>query len=163
MDPPFLSELRLLSFAFPPKGWALCHGQVMPINQNQALFALLGVRYGGNGTTTFGLPDLRGRTPIHRGAGVPLAVSLGTARHTLSPSELPQHTHPLRAATAAADRTVPGLPAAGANLYRDAGPTTPLHVDSTTIVGGSQPHENRQPYLTLSWCIALAGIFPTQT
>ena len=163
MDTPFLSELRLMSFVFPPRGWAHCDGQHLPINQNQALYALLGVTYGGDGNTIFGLPDLRGRTPVHVGAGVVLGERLGSERHTLTLAELPQHSHPLMASTAAADRSAPGILAAGADLYRDGGPVTTLHADSVTAIGGSQAHENRQPFLTLSWCIALQGIFPTQS
>lgn len=161
-DTPYLAELRLMSFNFPPRGWAQCDGQFMAIDQNQALFSLLGTTYGGNGQTNFALPDLRGRVPVHVGGGVIQGQPLGEEFHTVTINELPEHTHALRGSAAPADQTTPGLLASGANLYRDGSPTTALHPESVGPRGGTQPHENRQPYLALTWCIALIGIFPSQ-
>ena len=167
MAEPFLSELRLTSFGFPPKGWALCNGQLLPINQNQALFALLGTTYGGNGQTNFALPDLRGRTPIHVGSGFTLGQKSGEEFHTLSVSEMPEHTHFVQATTQNGNTIVPGLPAPGNvlasinNGYAAAASLTSLAPSSVTNVGGSPAHENRQPYLVLNWIIALQGIFPS--
>lgn len=162
-DTPFIGELRLMSFDFPPRGWARCDGSFLPIAQNQPLFALLGTTYGGNGQTTFALPDLRGRTPIHCSEDVTHGQQLGTEFHTLTAVELPPHTHFLHGSAAAADQTTPGVLASGANLYRDGSPTTALHPQTVSGRGGSQPHENRQPLLVLNWCIAIAGLFPSQT
>jgi microcystin-dependent protein len=166
MSEPFLSEIRLMSFTFAPKGWALCNGQLLPINQNQALFSLLGTTYGGNGSTTFGLPDLRGRVSMHAGSGhSQIGEKGGEAAHTLTQSELPMHTHLAAASTATQgghqtpdNRYLGG----GGNVYHPLAPQlTTLRPDSVAVTGGSQPHENRQPYLTLSFCIALQGIFPS--
>jgi microcystin-dependent protein len=165
MSEPFLGELRLMSFNFPPKGWAFCNGQLMPINQNQALFALLGTTYGGNGQSNFQLPDLRGRTPIHVGAstGVVQGMQLGEEFHTLTAGELPQHVHFMNASATPADQTTPGVLAAGANLYRDGAPTSSLHPATVSNRGGGMAHENRQPFLVLNWCIAIvSGIFPSR-
>jgi microcystin-dependent protein len=167
MAEPFLSELRLFSFNFAPKGWALCNGQFLPINQNQALFSLLGTTYGGNGQTTFALPDLRGRVPIHVGSGFTLGQNGGQQAHTLTISELPQHMHFLQATTAAANNATPaGTMLLGAtapnDFYTGVAGLTALAAGTVSNVGGSQPHMNMQPYLTLSWCIALQGIFPSQ-
>lgn len=164
MAEPFLSEIRIMSFVFAPKGWALCNGQLLPINQNQALFALLGTTYGGNGQTTFALPDLRGRTPIHTGSGHTLGESGGEQAHTLSIAELPTHTHVAQASPSNANSPTPtGNVLAGAlNAYRAPDGLGPLHPASVTNVGGSQAHLNMQPFLTLSFCIALQGIFPSQ-
>ncbi len=166
-ETPFLGELRLMSFNFPPRGWALCNGQMLAINQNQALFSLLGTTYGGNGQTTFALPDLRGRTGIHRGAGFAQGQAGGAERHTVSISELPPHTHTPRALTTDATTTTgKGHYLAGApNGFvpaAEAQQLVALDPASVTDVGGSQPHENRQPHLVLNWCIALQGIFPSQ-
>jgi microcystin-dependent protein len=162
---PFLSEIRIMSFNFPPKGWAFCNGQTLPINQNQALFALLGTTYGGNGQTTFALPDLRSRVPIHVSGSHTLGEKGGEAAHTLSLSEMPIHTHVASAsstntgATNVAAGNVLGNSAPN-NLY---GPVQDLGAmvnGTVTNAGGSQPHENRQPFLVLNFCIALQGIFP---
>jgi microcystin-dependent protein len=165
MAEPFLSEIRLMSFNFAPKGWALCNGQLLPINQNQALFALLGTTFGGNGSTNFALPDYRGRTPIHVGAGHTLGERGGEQAHTLSNAELPQHIHGMHGSTSQAGSDTPGngeVLASGAAIY---GSTEGAMVafDSSTIgnAGGSQPHQNMQPFLTISFCIALQGIFPS--
>ena len=164
MAEPFLSEIRIMSFDFPPKGWAFCAGQFLPINQNQALFALLGTTFGGNGQTTFALPDLRGRVPIHVGSGHTLGQSGGEQAHTLTLSELPQHVHALNATSDNAVVDPPGgnLLAAGANQYASPPGNTTLVPASVGSVGGSQPHLNAQPFLTLNFCIALQGIFPSQ-
>ena len=162
MGTPFLGQLMPVSFNFAPKGWALCDGQIMPINQNQALFSLLGTRYGGNGQTTFALPDLRGRTPIHAGAGLEQGQSLGEEYHTLVQSEMPRHDHAVMASASAANQPVPYVLAAANNLYGAPTALTPLRPGTLANVGGSQAHENRQPFLVLNWCIALQGIFPSR-
>lgn len=164
MAEPFLGEIRLMSFNFPPKGWAPCNGQLLPINQNQALFALLGTTYGGNGQTTFALPDLRGRVPIHVGSGHILGERAGAAAHTISTAEMPQHTHLVTGTqeVATTDSPVGALLASSSNLYGTGQGASTLHSVTVSHVGGSQPHLNMQPFLTLSFCIALQGIFPSQ-
>ncbi|HXH02317.1 MAG TPA: tail fiber protein [Candidatus Competibacteraceae bacterium] len=164
MAEPFLSEIRLMSFNFAPQGWALCNGQLLPINQNQALFSLLGTTYGGDGRVNFALPDLRGRTPIHAGSGHTLGERGGEAFHTLDIDELPHHSHVLNASTAAATTPVAGnaiLANGGKDVYASPQSLVPMHPAAVSSVGGSQAHENRQPFLTLSFCIALQGIFPS--
>jgi microcystin-dependent protein len=166
MAEPFLSEIRIMSFVYAPKGWALCNGQLLPINQNQALFALLGTTYGGNGQTTFALPNLQGRTPIHVGAGHILGEAGGEQAHTLSWSELPPHTHVVQATTnpaAGDDATNNVLAQAGLNLYAPLSSPATMAPGAVSTVGGSQPHLNLQPFLTLTFCIALQGIFPSRT
>lgn len=162
MAEPFLSELRLMSFAFPPQGWALCNGQLLAISENQALFALLGTTYGGDGRVNFGLPDLRGRTGIHEGSGHTLGERAGQQTHTVSINELPTHTHAMFATAAEATTSRPkdNLLASAPNSYAPGAGDTGLATGNT---GGSQAHENMQPYLTLSWCIALQGNFPSST
>ncbi len=164
MSEPFLSEIKMVSFNFPPKGWAFCNGQTMPINQNQALFSLLGTTYGGNGTTTFALPNLQGKVPVHMGSGFALGQTGGEASHTLSIAEMPQHPHVFQGTTNNADNpAVTGnLMATSANLYTAANNLTTLDPSTVGNAGGSQAHENMQPYLAVSFCIALQGIFPTQ-
>jgi len=162
MAEPFLGELRLMSFNFPPKGWALCSGGILPINQNQALFALLGTSYGGNGVNTFALPDLRGRVPLHMGAGLIQGQSFGQQAHTVTQSEMPAHTHPVMASTQNGSQANPGFPAPFSDGYGPANTLTTLQPATITNVGGSQAHETRQPFLVLSWCIALQGIFPSR-
>jgi microcystin-dependent protein len=164
---PFLSEIRIMSFGFPPKGWAECNGQLLPINQNQALFALLGTTYGGNGQTNFALPNLEGRTPVHAGAGFTLGQAAGEPAHTLVSAEMPQHTHTLAGSTSATGGTASPNNAylgGGNNVYAapGAGTTTPLTAASVSSVGGGQAHLNLQPFLALNFCIALQGIFPSQ-
>jgi microcystin-dependent protein len=156
-----------MSFVFAPKGWALCNGQLLPINQNQALFSLLGTTYGGDGRVNFALPDLRGRTPIHMGSGHTLGERAGENAHTVSISELPTHTHAANASSSVGNNVVPTNNVLASSLnqsYRapDQALTT-LHAATIANVGGSQPHDNMQPYLTLSFCIALQGIFPSPT
>jgi microcystin-dependent protein len=163
MAEPFLGEIRLMSFDFPPKGWALCDGQLLPIAQNQALYALMGTTYGGNGQTTFALPDLRGRVPIHRGNGHALGERLGEQAHTLTVAELPQHTHAVHASREPASTDVPtdALPGGAANLYGRPASLAPLSPSTVGTTGGSEAHMNMQPFLALSFCIALQGIVPT--
>lgn len=165
MATPFLSEIKIMSFGFPPKGWALCNGQLMPINQNQALFSLLGTTYGGDGRQTFGLPDLQGRTPMHDGNGHVLGERGGEQAHTLSISELPSHTHVFNGTTNGGNQATPqnNLLGTFTNLYTGATNLTSLIPSTLSNVGGSQAHLNMQPFLTLSFCIALQGIFPSQT
>lgn len=168
MAEPFLSEIRMMSFVFAPKGWALCNGQLLPINQNQALFSLLGTTFGGDGQFNFALPDLRGRTPIHVGGGHTLGERGGEQAHTLSIAEMPTHTH-VHNATSKDGDAAPIVPVG--NLF--AKPALPAYGPDTNLaamapgtisnVGGSQAHLNMQPFLTLSFCIALQGIFPSPT
>lgn len=164
MAEPFLSEIRLMSFNFAPKGWALCNGQLLPINQNQALFSLLGTTYGGDGQVNFALPDLRGRVPIHVGGGHTLGERGGEQAHTLSIAEMPTHTHALNASTSASggsdDPTGRFLGSAN-NLYHAPASLTSMNAGTIANTGGSQPHLNMQPFLTISFCIALLGIFPS--
>ena len=178
MAEPFLSEIRIMSFGFPPKGWALCNGQLLPINQNQALFSLLGTTYGGDGRVNFALPDLRSRVPIHQGDGHTLGEGGGQQAHTLSISELPAHIHIIKAQDAAADLGGGQTPAAtkvlaqgiaaavgtpAVNIYGTDTPSVPMSPAALANVGGSQAHLNMQPFLVLTFCIALQGIFPSQT
>ena len=161
---PFLGEIRAFAFGQVPRGWLLCNGAILPINTNQALFALLGTQYGGNGSTTFGLPDLRGRTPIGYGGGVVLGLIDGTENVTLTPSQMPQHTHQLLSSAAVATTNVPGgnVMAEAANGLSAYGAPTNSFMAATAvdISGGSQPHQNMQPSLVINWCIASSGIFP---
>ena len=164
MSQPFLSEIKMVTFNFPPKGWAFCNGQVLPINQNQALFSLLGTTYGGNGQTTFQLPNLQGRVPVHMGSGFTLGQNGGQTSHTLTISEMPAHPHTFQGTSNNADNVGVGgnLMATSANLYTPAANLTTLDPSTVGNAGGSQPHENMQPYLTINFCIALQGIFPSQ-
>ena len=164
MAEPFLSEIRLMSFVFAPKGWALCNGQLLPINQNQALFSLLGTTFGGDGRVNFALPDLRGRTPIHVGSGHTLGERGGEQAHTLSIAELPTHTHVANATSTAGNATGAlgsVLANAAASAYTTPQNLVALNSGTVTNTGGSQAHLNMQPFLTLSFCIALQGIFPS--
>jgi microcystin-dependent protein len=165
MAEPFLSEIRLMSFEFAPKGWALCNGQLLPINQNQALFSLLGTTFGGDGRVNFALPDLRGRVPIHVGSGHTLGERGGEQAHTLTIAEIPTHAHVLQASPSNGSVPVPQgavlASAAPSALYGAPESLAALNPGSVTNVGGSQAHLNMQPFLTLSFCIALQGIFPS--
>ena len=163
MAEPFLAELRLMSFNFPPKGWAMCNGQLLPINQNQGLFSLLGTTYGGDGRVNFALPDLRGRVPMHNGSGFLQGDKAGAESHTVTVPELPAHTHAVNGSTAAGNAAGPQTLAQFSNGYTTPANLTPLHPATLTNVGGGQPHTNIQPYLALNWCIALQGIFPSTT
>jgi len=180
MSNPFLGEIRLFAFNFPPRGWALCNGQLLSISQNTALFALLGTTYGGNGQTTFALPNLQSRVPIHQGQGPGLSPyvmgqTAGEENHTLISTEMPQHLHQVSPACsaedanqAAAKNNFPASPAvsvggAPVNAYTNAAsPNTFMGSTNSSIAGGSQPHNNVQPYLVVSFCIALVGIFPSR-
>ena len=167
MAEPFLGEVRLMSFQFAPKGWALCNGQLLPINQNQALFALLGTTYGGDGRVNFALPDLRDRVAVHAGAGRVLGERFGSEFHSLTTAELPAHTHGVNATTGAATTNVPSaavVPAksVGADVYGPATNPVPMDARAVGVAGLAQPHENRQPFAVRSFCIALQGIFPSQ-
>lgn len=164
MAEPFLSEIRIMSFVFAPKGWALCNGQLLPINQNQGLFSLLGTTFGGDGRVNFALPDLRGRTPIHVGSGHTLGERGGEPAHTLSIAELPTHTHVLSGTSNNGDNAVPTGRVLAKSLgltYSSATQLAALNTSTVSTVGGSQAHLNMQPFLTLNFCIALQGIFPS--
>src|SRR5881394_2530981 len=170
MAEPFLSEIRIMSFSFAPKGWAECNGQLLPINQNQALFSLLGTTYGGDGRVNFGLPNLQGRAPIHMGSGHTLGERGGEQAHTLSISEIPTHTHTLKGSTTTATTVSPdtnmvlSLSTPQAIYGGDgAGNLAAFAPNSIANVGGSQAHLNMQPFLVLNFSIALQGIFPSQT
>lgn len=164
MAEPFLSEIRIMSFNFAPKGWALCNGQLLPINQNQALFSLLGTTYGGDGRVNFALPNLRGCVAIHEGAGHTLGEKAGASSVTISQSTMPQHLHFDQASPSAGDTpTAVGNIFAGAlDVYRTADNLLAIRPDAVSNVGGSQAHTNMMPYLVLNFCIALQGIFPSQ-
>lgn len=165
MSTPFLSEIKLVAFNFAPKGWALCNGQLLPINQNQALFSLLGTTYGGDGRVNFGLPDLRGRVPMHTGAAHTLGERGGEEAHTLALTELPAHTHVANASSTSTGGNVNptnNLLGGGNGVYHSPVSVTPLYPATIGNTGGSQPHANMAPFLTLNFCIALQGIFPSQ-
>lgn len=164
----FIGEIRIFGFGYAPQGWAKCDGALLAIGQNQALFAILGTTYGGNGTTTFGLPNLRGRVPIHWGQGPGLSpYSLGQiageTEHTLTAAETPQHNHLLSASTAAPNQpsVAGGVWASNTGAYVDAAPNALMQAGSLSAVGG-QAHQNMSPFLTLNFCIAIVGIFPSQ-
>lgn len=169
MGTPFLSEIKIVSFAFAPKGWALCNGQLLPINQNQALFSLLGTTYGGDGRVNFGLPNLQGRVPLHFGVGIVLGAQGGENSHTLSVSEMAGHSHQ---ANGSSTSITSGSPvndywgdgtASSVNLYSNASINSPMAGNAIGTSGGGQPHQNQSPYLVLNCVIALQGIFPSQT
>jgi microcystin-dependent protein len=165
MSEPFLSEIKIVSFNFPPKGWALCNGQLLPINQNQALFALLGTTYGGNGQTNFALPNLRGRVPTHMGGGHTLGEAAGSTAVTVNIQQMPQHLHFEMAQPTTNNSQLPAANAVlcqASNVYRTADNLLALNPADVTSVGGSQPHNNMMPYLVLNFIIALQGIFPSQ-
>ena len=173
MAEPFLAEIRIMSFDYPPKGWALCNGQLLPINQNQALFSLLGTTYGGNGQTTFALPNLQSRWPLHFGQGpglssYDLGQSAGVETVTLIGQEIPAHTHPINCTDTDGDSAKPpgnilASNAAGAATYFSGAASGQLNATSIPPSGGgNQPHTNIQPYLALNFCIALEGIFPSR-
>ena len=161
MAEPFLSEIRIMSFVFAPKGWAVCNGQLLPINQNQALFSLLGTTYGGNGQTNFALPDLRGRAAMHMGTNT-LGSRFGEEAHTLTQSEMPQHNHFVNCSTQNGNAADINILAALSEGYTTPNDLTTLQPATVTNPGGSQPHQNQPPYLVLNYIIALVGIFPSR-
>jgi microcystin-dependent protein len=163
MAEPFLSEIRIMSFNFAPKGWAMCNGQLLPINQNQALFSLLGTTYGGNGQTNFALPNLQGEVPIHMGEGHTLGETAGTTTVTISIQQLATHLHTLLASNdnGATNTGTGNFLGQAVTLYHGPTSLTTLSPSSVSNVGGSQPHTNLMPYLVLNFCIALQGIFPS--
>lgn len=172
MSEPFLAEIRIVGFDFAPRGWALCDGKALPIDQNQSLYSLLGTTYGSDGPTTFALPDLRGRTPIHAGAsddGVDHRPGQkgGKETHTLDAAEMPRHTHSFSGSSAQGTTDIPQagqvLAGSGRDVYRDQITNlTPLDPGAVTDTGGGQAHENVQPFLALNFCIALQGLFPSR-
>jgi microcystin-dependent protein len=161
---PYLSEIKIMSFGFAPKGWATCDGQLLPIDQNQALFSLLGTTYGGNGQTDFALPNLQGRAPVHLGQGFTLGQAGGEQNHTLTLNEHPVHTHTAQGTATAGDSPIPTGNYLGQadNVYAPPASLTTLVPSTITDAGGGQAHLNMQPFLTLNFCIALQGIFPSQ-
>ena len=170
MSEPFLAEVKMVGFTFAPRGWALCDGQLLPINQHQSLYALLGTIYGGDGRTTFGLPDLRGRTPVHPGSGVNQGQKGGEENHTLSTAEMPQHTHSSSASTATGNQGSDTSPT-GNVLASQARRELPIYAQPSSLTalspavtnaGGGQSHENMQPFLAVNFCIALQGLFPSR-
>jgi microcystin-dependent protein len=167
-DDPFLGEIQWVSFNFAPKGWTLCNGQLLPINQNQALFSLLGTTYGGDGRVTFALPDLRGRVPISQGGSFVLGETPGAEAVTLTQAQLPTHSHTSAVSDHRATTNDPGAPAgavlaSGPRAYVGPdGANASFHPQVVSTVGGSQAHTNVQPYLTLTAIICLSGIFPSQ-
>jgi microcystin-dependent protein len=174
MSTPFLGEIKIISWNFPPKGWALCNGQFLPINQNQALFSILGTTFGGNGQTTFALPDFRGRSPYHRGSSMVLGQAGGENAHTLNVSEMPAHTHIPNASNASGNLPFPAAasPVVQHNIWAVSTQNPYVGAPASNLVsmnagcisnaGGSQAHENRQPYTVLNFIIALQGIFPSR-
>jgi len=166
MAEPFLGEIRLMSFSFAPRGWALCNGQLLPINQNQPLYSLLGTVYGGDGRVNFGLPNIEGRVPIHTGGGHALGERGGEQAHVLSVAELPTHVHTLNGTASHGTQVVPAgnllARTAPANPYEAPNQLGAMNAASIPSVGGSQAHINMQPFLAVNFCIALQGIFPSQ-
>jgi microcystin-dependent protein len=169
MAQPYVGEIRIFAGNFAPAGWMFCEGQLLPISENETLFQLIGTTYGGDGQSTFGLPDLRGRIPIHQGSGFPLAETGGAEEITLTVQQVPAHTHPLlgsqnnAAATTPANGVGATVPIFGVRPYGTDAPKTALHPSAVGPVGGSQPHTNFQPYLCVDFIISLFGIFPSPT
>jgi microcystin-dependent protein len=166
MAEPFLSEIRIMSFNFAPKGWAMCNGQLLPINQNQALFSLLGTTYGGNGQTNFALPNLQGAVPIHMGSDFTRGEAGGQTAHTLTMQEMTQHFHVLNATSTNGTVLIPAgnlmAPTPSQAYHGPDNALTPFSPAAVSNTGGSQAHNNMMPYLVLTFCIALQGIFPSQ-
>jgi microcystin-dependent protein len=169
MSEPFIGEVRPMSFGFAPKGWALCNGQLLTINQNQALFSLLGTTYGGDGRTNFALPNLQGNAPVHVGGGLTQGQRGGEVSHTLTVAEVPPHSHAVPASTTLApdantDPTNSVVATTNANVYAPFTQPNAVAMNASVIAtaGGGTAHENRQPYLAVNFCIALQGIFPSR-
>ncbi len=170
MSEPFLSEIKMVGFNFAPRGWAFCDGQILPINQNQSLYSLLGTTYGGDGRTSFGLPDLRGRVPMHFNSAHPQGLKSGQEAVSLTTVEIPSHTHDARATSAPASSVNPSgnLPGVTGGSLFSITPygelTSPVDLASNALsnTGAGHGHENMQPYLALSFCIALSGVFPSR-
>ncbi|MBL4773238.1 MAG: phage tail protein [Alcanivoracaceae bacterium] len=168
MSEPFLAEIRIVGFNFAPRGWAFCDGQILPINQNQSLYSILGTAYGGDGVNSFALPEIRGRTPIHVGEGHLQAQKSGEETHTLSAAEMPQHKHVIKGSESSGSEQSPLAKVLGASTnvilpsYKESGNIVNLNVASITKTGGGQLHKNMQPYITLNYCIALKGLFPSR-
>lgn len=166
MADPFLGEIKMTGFGFAPRGWALCNGQLLPINQNQALFSLFGTSYGGDGRTTFALPNLQGRTPIHQSASSQAGTAGGESTHTLSVAEMPAHVHQVSASSRPGTQPVPVdaylAQAAPANPYIAPASPAPMSATTLAIAGGGQAHPNMQPYLAVTFCVALMGVFPSR-
>lgn len=174
MSEPFLAEVRIVGFNFAPRGWAFCDGQILPINQNQSLYSLLGTTYGGDGRTSFALPDMRGRAPMHVGSSDGAThlegQKSGEETHTLSAAEMPQHDHAMKATNATANSPDPSgrfpaqVPATLDFIYSTAGENLNVNLNSSTVanVGGGQAHNNMMPYLAINFCIALRGLFPSR-
>lgn len=164
---PYVGEIRIFAGNFAPVGWAFCNGQLMAISENETLFQLIGTTYGGDGQATYALPDLRGRIPLHQGGGFTLAETGGSESITLTTSQLPAHTHPLMASTAAGTQNSPSnsVTAASSSVTLYTGDVTDSNMAAAAVgsIGGSQPHNNFQPYLCLNFIISLFGIFPSQT
>lgn len=167
MAQPYVGEIRMFAGNFAPAGWMFCDGQLLPISENETLFNLIGTTYGGDGQSTFGLPDLRGRLPLHQGGSYTLAEMGGVEEVTLTLNQIPDHTHPVLAAANSASSPSPtgGVLAEPAfDIYRPATvPGSPLHVNAVQAAGGSQPHTNFQPYVCVSFIISLFGLFPSPT
>lgn len=166
MGTPFVGEIRMFAGNFAPAGWMFCEGQLLPISENETLFQLIGTSYGGDGESTFGLPDLRGRIPIHASASFPLATTGGVEEVTLTAQQIPVHSHPLLVSNDIPSGNSPAnslLGQAAAKLYRPGNPTVNLHASAVGATGGSQPHSNFQPYLCVNFIISLFGIFPSPT
>jgi microcystin-dependent protein len=171
MSEPFVGEIRMFAGNFAPRGWAFCDGQLLAVSQNDALFSLLGTIYGGDGRTTFGLPEMRGRIPVHAGQGPGLSNrrlgdKSGTEEVTVTVSQLPPHTHSMNASTAAGTENSPGGEFLGASpntrIFRPATPDRTLNAASISSVGGSQSHSNLMPFLCIHFIIALVGIYPSR-
>jgi microcystin-dependent protein len=166
MAQPYVGEIRMFAGNFAIAGWMFCEGQLLPISENETLFNLIGTTYGGDGQETFGLPDLRGRVPIHFGNGFTLAETGGVEDVTLTVSQIPSHSHPLLASTSAGQQNPGGNllgTSTAVDVYREGTANTPMATNSVTSVGGSQPHTNFQPYLCINFIISLFGIFPSQS